>query len=212
MVITYYGLSCFKVASGEFVLAFDPPSKKSSFKSPRFRADAVLISHNHDSHNGYDMISGKENTAPLKVDGPGEYELQGVNISGAPSFHDQVSGKKYGSNTIYVVEMENMKICHLGDFGEKELGAEALEMISSVDILFLPIGGKTVLDPESASAIANRLEPRIIIPMHYDKKELSAFLKEAGVESAKSEEKLTIKNKDLPEGKTQVVVLKPSIQ
>ncbi len=193
-------------------MAFDPPSKKSSFKSPRFRADAALISHDHENHNGYEMISGKENALPLKIDGPGEYELQGVNISGISSFHDSVLGKKHGLNTIYVAEVEGIKICHFGDFGEKELGNEALEKIAPVDILFLPIGGKDVMEPETASRVANRLEPKIIIPMHYEKKELAEFLKEAGVESVKAEEKLTVKRKELPEGKAQVVVLKPSIQ
>ena len=212
MVITYYGPSCFKVSSCEFFFSFFPPSKKSSFKSPRFRADAVLISHGHENHNGYEMISGKENALPLKIDGPGEYELQGVNISGIPSFHDSVLGKKHGLNTIYTAEVEGIKICHLGDFGEKELGSETFEKIAPIDILFLPIGGKDVLDPETASRVANRLEPKIIIPMHYEKKELAAFLKEAGVESVKPEEKLTVKRKELPESKAQVVVLKPSIQ
>ena len=212
MVITYYGLSCFKISSGEFILAFDPPSKKSSFKSPRFRADAVLISHAHVDHSGHDQISGKENAAPVKIDGPGEYEIRGVDISGIPSWHDEANGKKLGSNTIYSAELENIKICHLGDFGEKELGNETLEAIGPVDILFLPIGGKTVIDAEAASKIANQLEPKIIIPMHYEKKELAVFLKESGIESSKPEEKLTVKKKELAEDKTRVVILKPSIQ
>src|SRR3989344_3982637 len=199
MVITYYGPSCFKVSSGEFVLAFDPPSKKSSFKSPRFRADAVLISHKHDDHSGYDMIAGKENTEPIKIDGPGEYEIQGVDINGITSWHDETGGKKLGPNTEYSIKLEDIKICHLGDFGEKELRNETLEAIGPVDILFLPIGGKTVIDAETASAVANKLEPKIIIPMHYEKKELAAFLKDAGVESLKPDEKLTIKKGDLSE-------------
>lgn len=192
-------------------MVFDPPSKKSSFKSPRFRADAVLISHDHADHNGYEMISDKENGNPLKIDGPGEYEIKGMDITGVPSFHDPSSGKKLGRNTIYAAKIEDIKICHLGDFGEKELRNETLESIGTVDILFLPIGGKTVIDPENAVKIANLLEPKIIIPMHYEKKELSDFLKESGVETLKPEEKLTLKKKDLPEGKAEVKILKPAI-
>ena len=211
MVITYYGLSCFKVSSGEFVLVFDPPSKKSSFKSPRFAADLVFISHHHENHSGYDMIAGKVNTSPLKIDGPGEYEIRGLNIAGIPSYHDASSGKNLGQNTIYSAEIEDMKICHLGDFGEKELRSETREAVGLVDILFLPIGGKTVIEPESAAKVARQLEPKIIIPMHYDKKELSVFLKELGVETIKAEEKLTLKKKDLPEGKAELHVLKPAV-
>lgn len=211
MVITYYGLSCFKISSGEFVLVFDPPSKKSSFKSPRFGADAVFISHDHEDHSGYDMISAKGDKEPIKIDGPGEYEMGGVDASGIPSFHDSSSGKKSGLNTVYTAVVEDIKICHMGDFGEKELRAETKEKIGAVDILFLPVGGKTVVTPEEATKITASLEPKIVIPMHYEKKELSAFLGELGAESVKPEEKLTLKKKDLPEGKTEVRVLKPSL-
>lgn len=204
MVITYYGLSCFKVSSGEFVLAFDPPSKKSAFKSPRFRADAVLISRDHEDQNGYDQIAGKDSGLPLKIDSPGEYEIQGVNISGVSSNKD--------SSSIYTAELEEIKLCHLGDFGEKEFSAQALETLGQVDILFLPIKGKKMGSPEAAAKIANQLEPKIIVPMHYEKKDLAAFFKEMGREDLKAEEKLTLKKKDLPEGKTEIRVLKPSIQ
>lgn len=204
MVITYYGLSCFKVSSGEFVLAFDPPSKKSSFKSPRFRADAVLISRDHDDHNGYDEISGKDSNPPLKIDGPGEYEIQGVNISGISANHD--------SSAIYTVDLEGIRLCHLGGFEEKELSAQALETIGRTDVLFLPIGGKKGVLPEAAAKIANQLEPKIIVPMHYEKKDLGAFLKEFGVDDLKAEEKLTLKRKDMSDAKTDIRVLKPSIQ
>lgn len=211
MVITYYGLSCFKVSSGEIILAFDPPSKKSSFRSPRFQADIVFVSHDHDDHNGHEVITEKEGILPVKISGPGEYELEGTNITGIPSYHDESLGKKLGANTIYTVELEDIRLCHLGDFGEKELRAETQELMGQIDILFLPIGGKSVLDAAKGAKIANQLTPRIIVPMHYDKKELNVFLEEAGLEALKPEDRLTFKRKDLPENKTVVHVLKPII-
>ncbi|MBI2038698.1 MAG: MBL fold metallo-hydrolase [Candidatus Niyogibacteria bacterium] len=210
MVITYYGLSCFKVSSGDFTLAFDPPSRKSALKSPRFQADVVFISHNHDNHSGYDVISEKDGKAPLKIDGPGEYETRGIPIQGILSWHDADGGKEHGSNTVYTAELETIRLCHLGDFGERELRTETQEAIGAVDILFIPVGGGTVMDAQTAAAIAARLEPRIILPMHYDKSALDAFLKEIGAEGA-ADDKLTIKKKELPEDKTAVRVLRPSI-
>ncbi|MBI1957565.1 MAG: MBL fold metallo-hydrolase [Candidatus Niyogibacteria bacterium] len=210
MVITYYGLSCFKVSSGDFTLAFDPPSRKSALKSPRFQADVVFISHDHDNHSGYDVISEKDGKAPLKLEGPGEYETRGISMEGIPSWHDADTGKKHGANTIYTAEFETIRLCHFGDFGEKELRTETQEAIGAVDILFLPVGGDTVMDAETAAQIAARLEPRIIIPMHYDKPALDAFLKELGAEGA-ADDKLTIKKKDMADDKTEVRVLKPSI-
>ncbi|OGF83026.1 hypothetical protein A3B18_02420 [Candidatus Giovannonibacteria bacterium RIFCSPLOWO2_01_FULL_46_13] len=213
MVITYYGLSCFKVESGKLTLAFDPPSKDSDLKPPRFSADVVLSSHNHPRHNGLHELSGE----PFLISGPGEYETKELLITGSPSFHDKSGGEKKGLNTIYTVEMENMRLCHLGDLGTAELSAEALEAIGEVDILFVPAGGEDVLDPEEAVKVINLIEPKIVIPMHYalaksiKGAKIEEFLDELGEKGIKGEEKLTIKKKELPEEGMKVVVLEPVI-
>ena len=218
MVITSYGISCFKIASGERVLAFDPPSKKSAAKSPYFQTDIVLVSHNHDDHNGREVLHAPKDGEVFIVDGPGEYEYKGVTIQGIASFHDDQGGKKDGANTIYRVEIEDVALLHMGDFGENELRPEVKEKIGNIDIMFLPIGGNTVMDAETAAEIANQIEPKIIIPMHYDqasdakkKAIVKEFLEETGAHNAKPEEKLTVKKKDLPEKETKVVLLEPSI-
>lgn len=200
------------------MLAFDPPGRKSKFKSPYFQTDMVLISHNHENHNGKDVLHGKDNTPPFVIDGPGEYEYRDITVIGMPSFHDNSEGKKEGLNTIYKVTLENIVLLHLGDFGEKTVRANIQEQIGDIDILFLPIGGETVIDPETAAAIANQVEPKIIIPMHYDgassvkkKAALSDFLKEIGAGDVKPEQKFTFKKKDLPTEDTRVVVLETNI-
>jgi len=216
MVITYYGISCFKVTSGERVLAFDPPSRKSKAKSPYFQTDILLISHDHDNHGGREVLHAPKDGQIFIIDSPGEFEYKGVNIQGMASFHDSSGGKKLGHNTIYRVEFEDIALVHMGDFGEKELRPELKEKIGNVDILFLPIGGDNVLEPGTAAEIANQVEPKIIIPMHYelpDKKKSSAlkeFLDEMGARGINPEEKLTIKKKDLP-GKETIIVLEPAI-
>lgn len=204
MVITYYGISCFKAQSGETVLAFDPPSKESDFKSPRFQVNAVLISSNHKDHNGWENLSSKIEGKDLVVlDGPGEYELEGIYIKGI---------KSAGQNTIYSVNFEGITFCHMGNFSEKELRPETKEAIGEIDILFAPIDGSGVLDPQEAAKISSQLEPSIVIPMHYkDNKTLKKFMDEFGNGSTKPFDKLTIKKKDLVPGKIQVVVLEPAI-
>ena len=218
MVITSYGISCFKVTSGQLVLAFDPPSKKSEAKSPYFQTDIVLISHDHDNHNGQEVLHAPKDGEIFVVNEPGEYEYKGVNIQGITSFHDSQDGKKHGVSTIYRVEIEDIVLLHMGDFGENELRPEVKEKIGNVDIMFVPIGGDSVVDPETAAEIANQIEPKIIIPMHYDlasdakkKAILKEFLDEAGARNVKPEEKLTIKKKELAEEGTRIVVLEPSI-
>jgi L-ascorbate metabolism protein UlaG (beta-lactamase superfamily) len=208
MVITYYGVSCFKVQSGETVIAFDPPSKASDEKSPRFETHLVFISHDHPRHSGGDVLNAKDGDYMI-IETPGEYEAKGIRAEGIRSFHDNQSGKKHGLNTIYKVEMEGISICHLGDFGEKNLKSEVREAIGSVDILFIPVGGETVLDAEDAAAIVNQIDPSIVIPMHYDKASLKTFLKEMG-QGEEEEDKLTIKKKEINAEETKVVVLKPA--
>jgi len=217
MVITYYNASCFKVQSGDTVLLFDPPSKNSGFKTPRFQTDIVFISHNHENHNGHENIPSKTEEAPFVITGPGEYEVKNTVIRGIKTFHDSDNGKKHGLNTAYVVNFENTRICHLGDFGEQELRPETQEALGEIDILLMPING-AIVGAERAVKLINQIEPKIIIPMHYfaknfvlDKKALSDFLKEIGQEKANEMEKLTLRKKDIGDKKEEVTVLSPSL-
>ncbi|MFC1756884.1 MBL fold metallo-hydrolase [Patescibacteria group bacterium] len=191
MIITYYGVSCFKIQSGDRVLAINPPSKRSDFKSPRFQADIVFVSTDHKDYNGFDNIAGK-NKEPFLVEGPGEYEIDGMYISGVDSGD---------GNSVYVLNFEDLNLCHFGVFGGGELNSESREAVADVDILFIsPF--------KDAKKVINQISPKIIIPMSHDKKELSAFLKEFG-QDVKPVEKLTLKKKDILGKKTEVIVLKP---
>ncbi len=211
MVITWYGQSCFKIQSGETVVFTDPFNKEIGLTPPRGQANIVTISHNHFDHNNQDALSGD----PLVVDGPGEYESKGVNIKGILSFHDDKEGQERGINTIYIIEIESIKICHLGDLGQSKLAAGQVEKINGVDILLIPVGGTYTIDGETAVDIINQIEPRIVIPMHYKISGLAvkiegvdAFLKEMGIAKKEMVDKLTLKKKDLPEEDIQVVVMK----
>ena len=96
MTINFYNHSCFKAQSGDIVLAFDPPSKASGLKTPRFQTDIILISHNHKDHNGADVLTLKENNPHFIIDNPGEYEIKGAVINGIRSFHDSKEGSELG--------------------------------------------------------------------------------------------------------------------
>lgn len=170
-----------------------------------------MESHGHDNHNGHENISSKNaGEEPFLIRGPGEYEIQDISVIGIKSFHDSQSGKKQGLNTIYMLNWENVNICHLGDLGEKELRPEVLDLLGEVDLLFVPISGDKTIGTEEALKIINQIEPRLVIPMHYgDNKKLTEFLKEIGQEKIEQTEKLTFKKKDILEKKGEVVVLKP---
>lgn len=212
MVIIWYGQSCFKIQSGETAIFTDPFDKEIGLTPPRSQAQIVTVSHYHYDHDNIESLSGE----PLIIDGPGEYETRGINIKGIFSFHDDENGKQRGSNTVYIIEAEGIKICHLGDLGQEKLTNEQLEFINGVDILMIPVGGVYTIDGEQAVRIINQIEPRIVIPMHYKIPGLNikldgidVFLKEMGMAKAQPVDKLTIKKKDLPEGEeTKVVVIK----
>lgn len=204
MIITHFGVESFKVQFGDITLAFNPISKDSKFKASRFGADVALVSINHPATNGVDQVSFGEKEAFI-IKGPGEYEVKGVTIKGFKS--DSVFGGTPRINTIYTVNLENMNVCFLGALSSKDLSSETLESIDEIDVLFVPIGGDGVLTPSDAYKLAVKLEAKIVIPMHYTKETLKQFLKEGGDESIKSEDKLTLKKKDLEGRKVDIVVL-----
>ena len=210
MVITWYGQSCFRIQSGDLVLVTDPFSKEIGLKPPTGQADIVTISHEHYDHNNREAIKGD----PFIAEGPGEYSLKGVSIIGVPSRHETEKAEGEGPNTIFVIDMEDMRICHLGDQGKK-LANEQLEQIGDVDVLFIPIGGKYTLNSEEALEAINQIEPRIIIPMHYkvdglkiDLDTVDKFAKETGVKKENMNvSKVTLKKKAMPEGNNEVYVM-----
>ena len=152
MVIQWYGQSCFKIQSGDLTLVVDPYSKEIGLTPPRFRADAVLVTHGHFDHSNSESLTGE----PFLISGPGEFEVRGVYIFGMETFHDEAEGRERGMNTVYKIKMEDIRILHLGDFGEKELRNETLEKIGDVDVLLVPVGGKYTIDAEAAAQVVKQ--------------------------------------------------------
>jgi L-ascorbate metabolism protein UlaG (beta-lactamase superfamily) len=172
----------------------------------------VTISHDHQDHNRKDEVLG----TPFIIERCGEYEISEVSIFGVRTFHDSSSGSERGENTTFIIEIEGLSLCHLGDLGHK-LTDKQLEELDGVDILFVPVGGVVTVGPKEAAEIVAQIEPRIVVPMHYKEEginlqvfgslaEVSEFLKEMGVSSSGPQPKLSISLGELPEN-LQVVVL-----
>jgi L-ascorbate metabolism protein UlaG (beta-lactamase superfamily) len=212
MVITYEGVESFKITHGDLTVALNPISKKSKFKGSTFGSDIVMISANHPDLNGVESATRKDRE-PVIINGPGEYEVKGVFIHGFPS--KTVYGGKEKINTIYVFEVDSIRIAFLGALSEKEISAEIKEDMGDIDIVIVPIGNKEVIGASEAYKIAMKREPKVIIPMHFgsvgDKSALKDFLKEAGDEKNKPVDKLTLKRKDLAGKEGEVIVLKPTL-
>ena len=187
-------------------IAFNPVSKNSkSGISAHFGTDIALITTNHPDYNGAEQLSHGERS-PFIISGPGDYEVKEIFIKGAIS-NASLAGKKY-INTIYSLSVDGINIVFLGALSDSEFSKETREAIDSPDIVFVPVGGKGLLDAKTSAKLVSTLEPKLIIPMDYDDTTLKVFLKEMGEEKAEITEKLTLKRKDLDGKDGEVIVLK----
>ena len=216
MNIIWYGQSCFQISSSQgknnhVSIIIDPFGGDIGLKLPRkLEADIVLVSHDHFDHNNIKAVSG----SPLVIKGPGEYDAKGVFIQGISGYHDNSQGAERGNVTIYIIEAEGLRICHLGDLGQKELSSDQLEKIGEVDILMIPVGGVYTIDADEAIKIMAQVEPKITIPMHYQIPKLKIklggidkFLKALGMKSLEPLPKLSIKKKDISSEEAKIIVL-----
>ena len=208
MDIIWLGYSCFRIKGKEVTIITDPYPPGMGYSLGRPQANIVTVSHLHPGHSYTQAVSGDYKV----IKGPGEYELKETFITGIASWHDNDKGEKLGKNTIYVLEMDGLTLCHLGDLGH-QLSSELTEDVGDIDVLFLPVGGVSTIGGSMAAEIVRRLTPKVAIPMHYktstlkkDLEPVDKFLKEMGIKEIASQPKLSVSRTNVP-ASTQVVVL-----
>jgi L-ascorbate metabolism protein UlaG (beta-lactamase superfamily) len=175
MRVEWYGQSAFHLSTPERSVAIDPFADMAAMAASRgmqfdyppiagVEADLLLVTHEHMDHNGVEAIGGDpailRSTAGTLKSPLGEV----VAIS---SEHDEQAGTARGPNTIFVFELDGLRVCHFGDFGQSALREEQAAAIGAVDLLILPVGGGPTIGGEHAAAIVERLSPRWVVPMHY---------------------------------------------
>jgi len=212
MNIIWHGQSCFQIVSsqsknGQVNIVIDPFDDSFGLRAPKLEADILLITRKDWEHSGEKNISGN----PFIIDGPGEYETKEVFVEGIPI---PSAGKEKSFDTIYTIESEEIKICHLGFLGEKELSDDQVEKIGETDILMIPVGGLDTISAKEAIKIMSQIEPKITIPMYYQIPKLKAkldgvdkFLKEMGVKRVESIPKLSIKKKNIASDEAKIIIL-----
>lgn len=163
MEITWFGQSCFliKTSKNKFILT-DPFDEKIGYKAYTGPADVVTISHHHFDHDCTTKLS--EGTKIL--DTPGEYNWEDIYIKGFPSYHDKQKGALRGKNTIFTIEADGLRICHLGDLGYV-LTDEEIKALGKIDVLLIPVGGNFTIDGNEASELCLKMKSKIVIPMHF---------------------------------------------
>ena len=208
MEISWLGHSCFKLKGRQATVITDPYSPDLGYSLGKPAAHIVTVSHQHPGHSCIQGIGGE----PRLVTGPGEYEINGILITGIATFHDRERGQSRGKNTVYLMEIDEVSVCHLGDLGHV-LNDEQVEEIDDVDVLLVPVGGVSTINASVAAEIVRQVEPKAVIPMHYKTEAISRelesvdkFLKEIGVKQIDSQPKLSFTRSSLPVS-TQVFLL-----
>ncbi len=211
MEISWLGHSCFQLRGKNVTLIADPFAPQADSSLGKVSASIVTVSHNHPGHSYVEEVGGN----PRVVRGPGEYEIRGVLITGVASYHDNKRGQELGRNTIYVIHMDDIVVCHLGDLGHT-LQEEQLEEVADADVLLLPIGGHHTLNATMAAEVISQVEPHFVIPMHYRSPALEGkrdaldpldkFCREMGAETIDAQPKLVVTRTNMPV-ETQVVIL-----
>lgn len=200
MEIVWYGHSCFRLKGKESTVITDPFSKNLGYPMKKQMANIVTISHNHPNHS---FVEGIGNN-PRLISRPGEYEISNIFINGITSYHDANKGEQRGRNIIFIIEIEEVRICHLGDLGHIP-SPEQAEQMNGIDVLLIPVGGISTIDVSQSAEIISLLSPKIAIPMHYktdvakvDLYSLDRFLKEMGLREVNPQPKLNVSRSNLP--------------
>ncbi|MDF2504967.1 MAG: hypothetical protein K0R06_2460 [Clostridium sp.] len=161
--ITWLGHSSFLIrdSRGRLILT-DPFNDKVGYEIYKDKADFVTISHSHFDHCYTEEIKGD----PIIVDEVGIHSFPDLNIIGLSSYHDKQLGVIRGKNTIFIIEVDGYRICHLGDLGYV-LSEEEIDSLGDIDILLIPVGGNFTINGIEAKELCKKLNSSIVIPMHY---------------------------------------------
>jgi len=221
--ITLLGHNCFRLSGRDVTLVTDPfaPAEGSlrvSGERERVSADIVTVSHDGLGYNAVEAVGGELRA----VTGPGEYEIKGVLITGVGTFRDAEHGKARGRNTVYLIELDDLRVCHLGHLGHV-LETEQVDEIGTVDVLFVPAGGQDTISSAQVSEVISQLEPSVVVPMGWTARgsdatgltgatpALEHFCHEMGIKEIEFQQRYTVNKGPRPAEAqaVQVVLLEP---
>lgn len=208
--VKWLGHACVRLRGRDVTVLMDPVGPETGYRPAKQRADIVTVSHPHPGHRYLDLVR----PGYRLIEGPGEYEIKGTFITGIRTYHDAERGQQLGKNTVYVVDLDGVLICHLGDLGHS-LSDEQAELLSEVDVLLVPVGGGSTLNAELAVEVVSQIEPRVVIPVQFRTEQgdaqrdtLDRFLRALGHTEVTPRETLVVRKGELGEA-MELVVLVP---
>jgi L-ascorbate metabolism protein UlaG (beta-lactamase superfamily) len=210
MELVWYGHACFRLRGKDATVITDPFDRRLGLPLPRMQADIVTVSNDRPDHSNVAAVGG----SPRVVDGPGEYDIAGVVIAGIATQKRELGRARAPRprNTAYVIEIDGLTVCHLGDLADVP-DAAVVEQIGNIDVLLIPVGGHETINATQATEVISLLEPRLVVPMHFRTPELAIeldpiepFVREMGLKELQPQPRLSLSAGSLPE-ETEVVLL-----
>lgn len=210
MDITWLGHACIRLKGREGTVLMDPCGKSTGYTIGKQAANVVTTSRTDSEHGSTESVS-----EPFRLlNAPGEYEVGGILLRGIQTMAQQPEGNgaKPRRNVAFVVELDDLRVCHLGDLDHTPKQSE-IEALSDIDVLLTPVGGHGALDAAAAAEVISMLEPRVVVPLRYQTEAaalplepLETFIKQMGISAPAPQFRFSVTRSTLPEG-TQVVVL-----
>ena len=214
MEITYFGLNAVRLRGREATVMIDPYEPKLGLSPVRLNVQIVIFTHEDPTHFSLQGLSGE----PHVVTDAGEFEIKGIAMTGTQTYHDAKKGAERGKNFAYTVEVDDLRICHLGHLGHGLSEAQLEGIGSKIDVLFVPIGGGSHINSAQATEIVNQIEPKLVVPISYKLPGLTLlaqnlegvekFAKEMGATDLTPQPKLQISVSPSVED-TKLVILEP---
>jgi L-ascorbate metabolism protein UlaG (beta-lactamase superfamily) len=205
--LIWIGHSCFRLRGREATVVTDPCARSSGYNLARVAADVVTVSNPHPHHAAVEEVGGQ----PTVLNGPGEYEVRGVFITGVRT-QPHASEDRNPRNTAYIITIDDVRVCHLGDLATL-LTTEQTELMKDADVLLVPVGGHCTIGPGEAVEVISQVEPKLVVPMHYatevsrsELEGLDRFLREMGLSQADPQPRLNVTKGSLPAEPTVAVL------
>jgi L-ascorbate metabolism protein UlaG (beta-lactamase superfamily) len=209
--LTWLGHACFRLRGRDVTILTDPyESDGWGYPPLSGSAEVVTISNDHPHHAGLSGVEGR----PRVLRGPGEYEIGGVLIWGVRTLRGPLP-EAPTRNTAFIIQIEELTVCHLGDLAHAPLSSEELTHIKDADVLLVPVGGNCTINAQQAAGVVAQVEPKLVVPMHYATEEtrghlgldaVDRFCKELGATEAAPRNRLSITPNSLPSEPTVVLM------
>jgi L-ascorbate metabolism protein UlaG (beta-lactamase superfamily) len=207
MELFWIGHSCFRVRGREATVITDPCPRSAGYSLARTSADLITVSNGHPHHSALEEVAGE----PTVLDGPGEYEVGGVLVTGVRTTPPRAPTEAV-RNTAYIITIDDVTVCHLGDLANV-LTTDQIELMKDVNVLLVPVGGHCTIGAPEAVEVISQVEPQLVVPMHYateaslvELEGVDRFLREMGIGQTEPQPRLNVSRASLPNEPTVVVL------